>query len=152
LNANPYYLLHGRINRFFLVLPDSFANRIAGISVLPKVLLFSVVDEKSQIQALDRTRSMLPMRPNKARRQTQYLHSAWCNAPARRFARSPLYASSSERLMVLTSKKICRLRLFLPGQAPSCRSFWRVLLSSFVISRYCAGSIEHNRGDPGKTR
>jgi hypothetical protein len=44
---------------------------ILGLYLSPPDNAFVIsVDEKSQIQALDRTRPMLPMRPNRERRQT----------------------------------------------------------------------------------
>jgi transposase len=44
----------------------------------PENALVISVDEKSQIQALDRTQPMLPLRPNNAKRQTHTRHGTTC--------------------------------------------------------------------------
>ena len=64
-----------RVGTFELSADPLFVGKVRGIVGLhlgpPERALVLCVDEKSRIQALDRTRPMLPLRPGQAERRTQ---------------------------------------------------------------------------------
>ena len=68
----------------------------------PDRALVLCVDEKSQIQALDRTAPLLPMRPGQVERRNALLRSLWHNVAVRRARcqdgrrRRPVFSSASQ--------------------------------------------------------